>query len=57
MKLFLFHSLLQDEELDLSHVEIDETLVIEDDDISDDDHEDVCYLIFSNWLYLRLIYY
>ncbi|KAK4284851.1 hypothetical protein QN277_001629 [Acacia crassicarpa] len=31
----------EDEELDVSPVEIDEALVIEDDDISDDDHEDV----------------
>lgn len=36
---------LQDEELDISPVEIDDALVIEDDDISDDDddeHDDVC---------------
>jgi hypothetical protein len=39
--------LMQDEELDISPVEIDDALVIEDDDISDDeddDHEDVCFM-------------
>lgn len=38
---------MQDEELDISPVEIDDALVIEDDDISDDeddDHEDVCFM-------------
>lgn len=30
----------QDEELDISPVEIDDALVIEDDDISDDDEDD-----------------
>lgn len=37
---------LQDEELDISPVEIDDALVIEDDDISDEDddeHDDVCH--------------
>ena len=36
---------LQDEDLDMSPVDIDDALVIEDDDISDDeddDQEDVC---------------
>lgn len=35
--------------MDISHVDIDDALVIEDDDISDDeddDHDDVCFLIF-----------
>lgn len=39
----------QDEELDISPVEIDEALVIEDDDISDDEddeHDDVRYEVF-----------
>lgn len=31
---------LQDDELDISPVEIDEGLVIEDDEISDDDDDD-----------------
>lgn len=39
---------LQDDELDISPVEIDEGLVIEDDEISDDDddddeNDDVCF--------------
>jgi hypothetical protein len=41
----ILNHLMQDEELDISPVEIDDALVIEDDDISDDeddDHEDVC---------------
>ena len=36
---------MQDEDLDVSPVEIDDALVIEDDDITDedeDDHDDVC---------------
>lgn len=40
---------LQDDELDISPVEIDEGLVIEDDEISDDDddeNDDVCNSIF-----------
>lgn len=43
----LFECFLQDEELDLSPVQIDDALLIEDDDISDDDddHDDVCPLI------------
>ncbi|KAK7409762.1 hypothetical protein VNO78_00055 [Psophocarpus tetragonolobus] len=44
MKLVNNDSTSEDEELDISPVEIDESLVIEDDDISDDedeDHEDV----------------
>lgn len=39
---------LQDDELDISPVEIDEGLVIEDDEISDDDddeNDDVCWFI------------
>jgi len=47
--LLTFSNTLQDEDLDISPVEIDEALVIEDDDISDDeddDHEDVCYILF-----------
>lgn len=37
-------SAMQDDDLDISPVELDEALVIEDDDISedDDDHDDVC---------------
>lgn len=31
---------LQDEELDISPVDIDDTLVIEEDDISDDEDDD-----------------
>lgn len=55
---------LQDDELDISPVEIDEGLVIEDDEISDDDdddddeNDDVCcsilpslnYIFFLNFL-------
>lgn len=40
--------MLQDDELDISPVEIDEGLVIEDDEISDDDddeNDDVCWFI------------
>lgn len=36
--------------MDISPIEIDEALVIEDDDISEedeDDHDDVCNIIFS----------
>lgn len=43
----ILNHLMQDEELDISPVEIDDALVIEDDDISDDeddDHEDVCLI-------------
>jgi len=46
--LLTFSNTFQDEDLDISPVEIDEALVIEDDDISDDeddDNEDVCYLL------------
>lgn len=35
-----FFTTLQDDELDISPVEIDEGLVIEDDEISDDDEDD-----------------
>lgn len=42
---------LQDEELDISPVEIDDALVIEDDDISDDedddDQDDVCCVFLT----------
>lgn len=41
----VFCGVLQDDELDISPVEIDDALVIEDDDLSDDDEddrEDVC---------------
>lgn len=58
---------LQDDELDISPVEIDEGLVIEDDDISDDDddddNDDVCCLIISytvnceifRWAYIYIL--
>lgn len=36
----LFLCTLQDDELDISPVEIDEALMIDDDDISDDDDDD-----------------
>ncbi|GFQ00091.1 E3 ubiquitin-protein ligase upl3 [Phtheirospermum japonicum] len=36
----VFFLIYQDDELDISAVEIDEALVIEDDDMSDDDHDD-----------------
>ena len=49
---------LQDDELDISPVEIDEGLVIEDDEISDDDdddddeNDDVCFSIFPSLNYI-----
>lgn len=45
----MLNHILQDEELDISPVELDEALVIEEDDISDDeddDHDDVGFLFF-----------
>lgn len=46
---------LQDEELDISPVDIDDALVIEEDDISDDeddDNEDVSRpLVFSQYVH------
>ena len=38
--MLICHVVLQDDELDISPVEIDDALVIEDDDISDDDEDD-----------------
>lgn len=37
--MLIFCVVLQDDELDISPVEIDDALVIEDDDISDDDED------------------
>jgi len=50
--------LCQDEDLDISPIEIDEELMIDDDDddISDDeddDHEDVWHLMFLHFLWLK----
>lgn len=47
--------ILQDEELDISPVELDEALVIEEDDMSDDDdddHDDVGFWFFYIYIYI-----
>lgn len=53
MLMFLFFS--QDDELDISPVEIDDALVIEDDDISDDDEDDRDDVCFSPQLYSAFV--
>lgn len=46
--LYLLCAYVQDEELDTSHIELDDALMIDDDDISedeDDDHEVIFFMI------------
>ncbi|KAF5177543.1 hypothetical protein FRX31_032869 [Thalictrum thalictroides] len=45
--------ILLEEELDISTVEIDNTLVMEENDLSedeDDDHEELCFALITEWI-------